>query len=114
MTRYYRQGIKGILSLGPTPTKPRIIKSEPNPYEDLFSLDTPVDLTPLATPKVETKVTPKIKKEGPMQRYKKAVRWITRPKTSAEDIKKLFNEETATDTELYAKLKNDPLLEAAK
>ena len=86
MTRNYRQGIRGILSLGPTPTKPRIIKSETDPYEDLFPLDTPVDLTPLATPKVETKVTPKVKKEGSMQRYKKSLRWITRPKPTEQDI----------------------------
>jgi len=86
MTKDYRQGIKGILSLGPAPTKPRIIKSETDPYEDLFSLDTPVDLTPLVTPKVETKVTPKVKKEGPMQRRAKELRWIARPKLTEEDI----------------------------
>ena len=88
MSRDYRAGIKGILSLGPAPTKPRIIKSETDPYEDLFSLDTPVDLTPLVTPKVETKVTPKVKKEGPMQRRAKELRWIARPKLTEEDIQK--------------------------
>ena len=46
MTRGYRQGIKGILSLGPTPTKPKIINNEPDPYEDVFSPDAPVVLTP--------------------------------------------------------------------
>ena len=50
MTRDYRQGIKGILSLGPAPRKPRIIKSETDPYEDVFSPDAPVVLAPVATP----------------------------------------------------------------
>ena len=74
MSRDYKQGIKGILSLGPTPAKPKIIKSEPDIYEDVFSPDAPVVLTP--------GVTPKIKKE-PGKYYKnlKAQKWITRPTT---------------------------------
>ena len=50
MTRDYRQGIKGILSLGATPTKPKIINNEADLYEDVFSPDAPVVLTPKKTP----------------------------------------------------------------
>ena len=49
MTRYYGKGIEGILSRGPTPAKPRIIKHEPDPYDDVFSPDAPVVLTPGVT-----------------------------------------------------------------
>ena len=73
MTRDYRKGIGGILSLGPTPTKPKIIKHEPDLYEDVFSPDAPVVLTPKETPKIKKERTDKIYRHSEMMRY------LTRP-----------------------------------
>ena len=81
MTRDYRTGIKGILSLGPTPTKPRIIKSEPDPYDDVFSLDAPVVLTPKETPKKEKK-----ERTDKKYRYGRDMEWITRKKPTEQEI----------------------------
>ena len=88
MTRDYETGIKGKLLPGAIPKKPRVIKSEPDPYEDLFSLDTPVVLTP--------KETPKIKKERTDKKYKysEMLRHITRPKDkfTPEEKKKIVKD----------------------
>ena len=81
MTRGYRQGIKGILSLGPTPTKPKIIKHEPDLYEDVFSPDAPVVLTPGITPKKEKK-----ERTDKKYRYGRAMEWITRKKPTEQEI----------------------------
>ena len=83
MTRDYGTGIKGILSLGSTPTKPKIIKHEPDPYEDVFSPDAPVVLTPKATPAA----TPKDKfGNTKAQKDKMILDQITKSKPTEQDI----------------------------
>nr|ANO58321.1 hypothetical protein [uncultured Alphaproteobacteria bacterium]ANO58375.1 hypothetical protein [uncultured Alphaproteobacteria bacterium] len=74
MTRDYRKGIGGILSLGPTPTKPKIINNEPDPYEDVFSLDAPVVLTPKETPQKEKK-----ERTDKIYRYSEMMKQLTKP-----------------------------------
>jgi len=88
MTRDYRKGIGGILSLGPEPTKPRIIKSEPDPYEDVFSLDAPVVLTPKETPKIKKERTDKI------YRHSMIMKHLTRPPSpyTKEEKKKIIQD----------------------
>ena len=80
MTRDYRKGIGGILSLGPRATKPRIIKNEPDPYDDVFSPDAPVVLTPGVTPKIKKERTDKIYQHSEMMRY------LTKPKPTEQEI----------------------------
>ena len=88
MTRDYRQGIKGILSLGPTPTKPKIIKHEPDPYEDVFSPDAPVVLTPVATPVP----TPKDKYGNTKAQKDKIIeKYLVRPKEKKMPIVKYID-----------------------
>ena len=83
MTRDYRQGIKGILSLGPTPTKPKIIKHEPDPYEDVFSPDAPVVLTPKKT----STATPRNKfGDTQAQKDKMINDYIAKPAPTADQV----------------------------
>ena len=82
MTRDYGQGVKGILSLGSTPTKPKIIKHEPDPYEDVFSPDAPVVLTPGATT-----ATPKDKFGNTKAQKDKMINdYIAKPAPTADQI----------------------------
>tara|TARA_Y100000310_G_scaffold337780_1_gene425762 strand:+ start:136 stop:519 length:384 start_codon:yes stop_codon:yes gene_type:complete len=88
MTRDYRTGIKGILSLGPTPRKPRIIKSEPDPYEDVFSPDAPVVLTP----GVNSTATPKDKfGNTKAQKDKMIEKYVVRPKAKSMGVVKYID-----------------------
>ena len=83
MTRDYETGIKGILLPGLKKTKPRIIKREPDPYEDLFSLDTPVVISPVVAPIEKSK-----DKHGntKAQKDKMILDQITKPPATADQI----------------------------
>lgn len=88
MNRDYRQGIGGILSLGPTPRKPRIIKREPDLYEDVFSPDAPVVLTPGVTPTT----TPKDKFGNTKAQKDKIIeKYVVRPKEKKMPIVKYID-----------------------
>ena len=81
MTGDYRKGIKGILSLHSTQTKPKITKSETDPYEDLIPLDTHEVLIPKETSKREKK-----ERTDKKYRYGSALQWLTRPKATEQEI----------------------------
>ena len=99
MTRDYRQGIKGILSLGPAPTKPRVTKNDPwlndgraepdtGSYEDVFSPDAPVVLTP----GVATTATPKDKYGNTRAQKDKIIeKYVVRPKEKKMPIVKYID-----------------------
>jgi len=84
MSRDYGTGIKGILSLGATPTKPKIINNEPDLYEDVFSPDASVVLTPAVTPKDKYGNT-KAQKDKIIEKY------LVRPKEKKMPIVKYID-----------------------